>query len=336
MDPRADQPRDHLIESETQQIELASTLVESLHPSPTPPLRTQPELLMIIVPVYNEHENFPRLIEAIETQIEPPFAVLMVYDFDEDSTVPVARKLAKTRPWLDLVKNNLGRGPANAIRAGFQAAGSGPALVVMGDLSDDLRDVAGMRKLYAQGNRIVCASRYVAGGRQIGGPWLKGTLSRMAGLSLYHLVRFPTHDATNNFRLYDAELVNEMGIDSSHGFEIALELTAKAFARGERIAEVPTTWTDRSAGESRFRLFKWMPRYLRWYASALRGLVRRATTHRTITLTRAPVTSAIRRSAVRCARGTPRLPRPVRRCSSCRSRGPVPASPELRTDHRCR
>ena len=42
-------------------------------------------------------------------------------------------------------------------------------------------------------------------------------------------MRFPTHDATNNFRLYDAALVRRLGIDSSGGFEVALELTAKAF-----------------------------------------------------------------------------------------------------------
>jgi len=31
------------------------------------------------------------------------------------------------------------------------------------------------------------------------------------------------------------------------------------------VAEVPTTWRDRTAGQSRFRLWKWLPRYLRWY-----------------------------------------------------------------------
>ena len=99
-----------------------------------------------------------------------------------------------------------------------------------------------MLELYRQGNRIVCPSRYVRGGRQLGGPWLKRTLSRLAGLSLHWLVALPTHDATNNFRLYDAELVQQLTIESTGGFEVALELTAKAFPRGVKIAEVPTTW----------------------------------------------------------------------------------------------
>ena len=158
-----------------------------------------------------------------------------------------------------------------AIRTGFDEVAEGPALVVMADLSDDLRVVPRMLELYNQGNRIVCPSRYMKGGSQEGGPWLKRTLSRLAGLSLRYVARFPTHDATNNFRLYDAALVNEMGIESEKGFEIALELTAKAFARGERIIEIPTTWSDRTAGESRFRLWHWLPKYLRWYWYALRA-----------------------------------------------------------------
>src|SRR5207248_7908103 len=115
----------------------------------------------------------------------------------------------------------------------------------------------------------VCPSRYCAQGRQIGGPWLKRTLSRLAGISLSLAVRFPTRDATNNFRLYDAALVNELGIESAGGFELALELTAKAFRRGERIAEVPTTWRDRVAGESRFKIRKWLPKYAYWFGYAL-------------------------------------------------------------------
>jgi hypothetical protein len=83
----------------------------------------------------------------------------MVYDFDEDSTVPVARQLGETRPWLQLVRNDLGRGPANALRAGFLAAKSGPAVVVMADLSDDLTQIPEMLQLYASGYRVVCPSR---------------------------------------------------------------------------------------------------------------------------------------------------------------------------------
>jgi dolichol-phosphate mannosyltransferase len=225
--------------------------------------------LSLIVPVYNEADNFPRLVAEVEKHVPRPFALYVVYDFDADTTVPVARALAAERPWLRLLKNDLGRGVVYAIKAGFREVKEGPALVVMADLSDDLAVVPRMLALYESGHRVVCASRYMRGGRQLGGPWLKRTMSRVAGLTLRYFAGFPTHDATNNFRLYDAALVNELGIESSGGFEVALELTAKAFRRGVRVAETPTTWRDRTAGESRFRLNKWLPKYLYWYGYAL-------------------------------------------------------------------
>jgi hypothetical protein len=187
-------------------------------------------LLTLIVPVFNEPENFPLVVADIERHVPAPFRIVMVYDFDADTTLPVAQELARTREWLELLRNDLGRGPANAIRAGFNAVPTGPALVVMSDLSDDLAVIPEMLRLYRSGYRVVCPSRYMRGGRQLGGPWLKGLMSRTAGLSLYWLGRFPTHDATNNFRLYDAALVRELRIEATRGFEIALELTAKAFA----------------------------------------------------------------------------------------------------------
>ncbi|MGO9596807.1 MAG: glycosyltransferase [Isosphaeraceae bacterium] len=237
-------------------------------PAPTG-LVSQCEMLSLIVPVYNEAENFPALLTEIEQRIPRPFILHVVYDFDEDTTVPVACKLAEDRPWLRLIKNRHGRGVVAAIRTGFQQVGSGPALVIMADLSDDLRIVPTLLDLYRRGNRIVCPSRYMRGGRQVGGPRLKRLLSSTAGRSLRLLARFPTHDATNNFRLYDAALVNELGIESTGGFELALEMTVKAFHRGVKIAEVPTTWRDRTAGESRFRLRKWLPKYLFWYLYGL-------------------------------------------------------------------
>jgi dolichol-phosphate mannosyltransferase len=227
------------------------------------------EPLSLLVPVYNEADNFRPLVAEIERHVPPPFVVYVVYDFEADTTVPVARELAATRPWLRLLRNDLGRGVVNALRVGFRAVGSGPALVVMADLSDDLSLVPAILELYRAGNLVVCPSRYMRGGSQSGGGVLKSTLSRLAGVSLHVLAGFPTHDATNNYRLYDAALVNEMGIETSGAFEVALELTAKAFRRGVGIAELPASWRDRTAGQSSFRLRALLPRYLRWYSHVL-------------------------------------------------------------------
>ncbi|HKU19059.1 MAG TPA: glycosyltransferase [Candidatus Saccharimonadales bacterium] len=222
-------------------------------------------LLNIIVPVYNEKDNFERLYNEVQLKIKQPKELFVVYDFDEDNTLPVARKIVRKDATVHLIKNTIGRGPLNAIKSGFAAVESGPCLVVMADLSDDLSMVDAMYQAYLGGAHVVCGSRYMKGGRQIGGPWLKRTLSRLAGTSLYYVRGVPTHDVTNNFKLYDKQLLDCITIESTGGFELAMEVTVKAFRLGARISELPTTWRDREAGASNFKLWKWLPSYLHWY-----------------------------------------------------------------------
>src|SRR5690242_6885655 len=154
--------------------------------------------------------------------------------------------------------------------SGFDAIRAGPVLVVMADLSDDLTRVDQMLALYSQGHDVVVGSRYMRGGRLMGGPFFKQLLSRVAGISLYWLRGIPTHDATNAFKIYDRDMVMSFTIESRGGFELNLELTVKAFLSGRSITELPSTWRDRTSGKSRFRLWKWLPRYLYWYVYAFR------------------------------------------------------------------
>jgi len=115
---------------------------------------------------------------------------------------------------------------------------------------------------------VAAASRYSAGGQQVGGPMMKSLLSKTAGRSLGLFGRVGTRDATNSFKAYSTEFIREVGIDSRSGFEIGLELTAKARRLRRPVAEVPTIWLDRTLGESNFKLAAWIPRYLRWYRFA--------------------------------------------------------------------
>jgi len=144
----------------------------------------------------------------------------------------------------------------------------------MADLSDEMTQVDYMYALYLQGYDLVCGSRYMKGGKLIGGPFFKQLLSRLSGLTLHYFRGVPTHDATNSFKLYDSQMVRELKVESVAGFELGLELTVKAFLNGYRIAEIPSVWRDRTAGTSRFRVMHWMPHYLKWYFYAFRPKLR--------------------------------------------------------------
>lgn len=222
--------------------------------------------LTLLIPVYNEAANFPELWKEITSQVRSRFRALVVYDFDEDNTVPIVQQvIASGERRIELVKNDVGRGVVGAIRSGFNRTRHGAVMVVMADLSDDLSQVDQMMDYYKDGYHIVVGSRYMTGGRLIGAPPFKQAMSRMAGVSLHRIRGIPTHDATNAFKLYDVQLLKQIEIESKGGFEISLEILVKAYLRGCRIVEFPTTWRARTQGESRFRLWEWLPRYLKWY-----------------------------------------------------------------------
>ncbi|WP_406694874.1 glycosyltransferase [Singulisphaera sp. Ch08] len=223
-----------------------------------------------VMPVYNEGGNIERALREIQEKVSLANRVLVVYDFDEDNTLPVLRSLAEEFPNVQAIRNTLGRGVLHAIRAGIAATTAEVVVVTMADLSDDVAIVPRMVEMIRRdGYDIVCASRYMKGGRQQGGPFLKGLMSRVAGLSLHWLAGFPTHDATNAFRAYRRSVLVETPIESQGGFAYSLEITAKAYAKGRKVGELPSVWRDRSAGESRFRLRAWLPHYLKWYFFAM-------------------------------------------------------------------
>jgi dolichol-phosphate mannosyltransferase len=227
------------------------------------------EVVDFIVPVFNEGKNIGSMLAELYRSVAYPKRVLIVYDRDDDDTLPVVRSLLGQYEGVTLLRSTRGAGVLNAIRSGIDAATGDVVIVTMADLSDDPIIANEMvRRIRAGEADIVCASRYMPGGKQSGGGMLKKTLSRFAGLSLY-FAGFPVHDVTNAFRGYRRDVLKSIEIESRGGFEYSLELTAKAHAAGYRVVEVPTHWRDRSAGQSRFRLFKWLPRYIRWYLYAL-------------------------------------------------------------------
>jgi len=226
----------------------------------------------VVVPVYNEAGNIGDFCRTARRQLPGGYELLICYDFDADDTLPALEAIApEDKPErIRLVRNRLGKGVRYAIEAGMRAAEAPTVLVSMADLSDDLSIVELMIAKIERGADVVCASRYMPGGKQVGGPWLKSKLSRLAGVSLYWLTGLPTRDPTNSFKAYRREFLRHTPIESASGFCLGLELTVKAHFFGGRVEEVPTCWYDRSAGDSRFRLFAWLPQYLRWYFWAIR------------------------------------------------------------------
>ncbi len=234
----------------------------------------------VVIPVFNEGDAVRPILERLFEAVTLSCEVLVVFDDPNDSTVPTLESLTADFPQLVPTLNTYGRGPAKAIKFGIDQARSPVVVVTMSDGCDDPTQIDQLARLVERGVVVAAASRYARSGQQVGGPFWKGFLSKMAGLSLYYGARVGTRDATNSFKAYSRDFVREVGIESDKGFEIGIELVAKARRHRRPVAEIPTIWLDRAFGVSNFKLRAWLPRYLRWYFYAFKPALRDSNTPR--------------------------------------------------------
>lgn len=223
----------------------------------------------IVIPVFREGAAIKPVLDRLFEAVTLPCEVLVVVDSPDDETLSALEGYGgEPRQRLAPLVNTYGPGPANAIRFGIDRASASVVVVTMADGCDDPRQIDELTRLVERGVVVAAASRYMSGGQKVGGPLLKSLLSSAASRSLHTFARVGTHDATNSFKAYSKEFIHSVGIDSGSGFEIGLELTAKAKRLRAPVAELPTIWLDRHEGVSNFKLVSWLPQYLRWYRFA--------------------------------------------------------------------
>lgn len=228
-----------------------------------------PAGLDIVIPVYNEEANILVTLSALARNVKTPARVLICYDRPDDNTLPVVRDHPQAYAGLDVeLVRNPGRGAHAAVMAGL-AASTAPFVVVY-PADDDFNAAIldSMVELARQGRDIVCASRFMPGGKMAGCPWLKAMLVRTAAFALHRFACLPTHDATSGFRLFSRRVIEGIVVESDKGFCYSIELLVKVHRLRWRVAEVPAVWFERKHGASRFKVLQWLPAYLRWFSYA--------------------------------------------------------------------
>lgn len=225
--------------------------------------------LSIIIPVYNESENILLTLKEIKHQVKTSHEIIIVYDFDDDTTIPIVKNSKKMYPNVRLVKNFVLPGPSGAIRTGILLSHGERVLVTMADLCDDLSQVEDMIALVPKKAGIICPSRYMKGGKQQLKSSLKVWAPRTAGWLIRILAGVPTYDPTNSYKLYSKEMLDRLTLKSTVSFSVTLEIVVKAHALGYSIIEIPTIWRDRQHGKTNFKLGRSLVTYLPWFFYAL-------------------------------------------------------------------
>ncbi len=228
-------------------------------------LENQINKCSIIIPVLNEPETIKNIIDRIDSSLDFKFEFLIIADNVDDQTIPHLSELETKNGEIRLLLNLNNPGFSNAIKFGMKKAESPIVVVTMADGSDDPSSISPLVALVERGVTIACASRYIATGQQIGAPFMKGVLARIAGKSFHFLTRVGTHDCTNNFKAYSKQFLDAVDINASTGFEIGMELIAKAKRGGMMVAEIPTIWIERTYGKSNFKILSQIGSYLKWF-----------------------------------------------------------------------
>ena len=224
--------------------------------------------LDIIIPVYNEDENIIRLLKALENKILCNFRILICYDSDNDKTLKQIKNNKVIDKELLFIKNPK-QGPNSAIIQGINASQAEIILVYMADDFENIKIINNMIKLIEQGNDLVIPSRFIPGGKMIGGKKIKKKITIIGSYLIYYVAGIPYKDCTNAFKMFSKNLKEKINLDSTAGFTYALELTAKAYFLKLKITEIPSIWMENKNRKSSFKIFKWLPYYIYWLIYSL-------------------------------------------------------------------
>ena len=228
--------------------------------------------LSLIIPVLNKE---PRLEEVL-VQIQSLLAdyqpeLVLVYDITRpellDAVIEEQRELEE-RYGARCVTRTDRRGFGSALRAGFEASRGDVIIPIMGDCSDDVGAIPSMLAAIEGGADVVAGARYMPGGGIVGDD-AKQQISRYYSKAINAVSSVSCDDVSNSFRAY-RRVVWENISNEANSFDISVEMTVKAAARGYRIEQVPAVWTNREAGKSHFSIMKELPNYGRWVLYAAR------------------------------------------------------------------
>lgn len=209
-------------------------------------------MLSVVIPTYNESENVPRLLEELGNVLKGlSFEVIIVDDDSPDRTWALVEGMARSKPWLRVIRRMGKRGLSSAVVEGFRAA-RGDILAVMD--SDGQHDPTLLPKLFEavkNGAVVAIGSRYIPGGSVEGWARARHFLSFIATGCAWFVCSSRIRDPMSGFFAMDRHVF--MTIDAKlrpRGFKILLEILGM-LDRKAPVVEIPLVFRLRWKGESK-------------------------------------------------------------------------------------
>ena len=208
-----------------------------------------------MLPTYDEAENIVEVLRRVRSAV-PTADVLVVDDSSPDGTADVAKVAGYELGRVEVLVRPDRSGLGSAYRAGFVEglARGYDALVEMdSDLSHDPAALPALLEAVAAGADLAIGSRYVAGGSIRHWPLYRRWLSRWGNRYAARALRLRVADATSGFRVYRAEVLERMDLDTlaAAGYGFQIEMTHRVARAGGVVVELPIEFVDRQRGRSK-------------------------------------------------------------------------------------
>ena len=209
---------------------------------------------LIVVPTYNERENIRPLISRL-LEVVPAADVILVDDNSPDGTAAAAKNGFGANPRFSSVTRTGPRSYGRSVLDGCRVAlERGYARIVQmdADFSHD-PEVVPLLIEATRNADVVIGSRYCGGGQVANWPWHRRLLSRFANEYVGWITGLTVRDSTSGFRCYTGQALQQVLSTrvTAEGYAFQVETIFRAYRAGLRIAEIPITFTDRRAGQSK-------------------------------------------------------------------------------------
>lgn len=240
---------------------VASGINVSARRAALPPPGERPEVLSVVVPVFNERTTFPVLIEQLLAKQIPGMAieVVIVESNSTDGTREEVRKV-EGRPRVRVVYEDRPKGKGHAVRTGLAHATGDFVLIQDADLEYDLNDYDVLLEPVRAGRAaFVLGARHGANGRgwkvrhftdqvlvsqvmNVGHLFFTGLFNVVYGTRL--------RDPFTMFKVFRRDCLHGLAFESNR-FDFDWELVGKLVRSGHTPVEIPVNYESRSFSEGK-------------------------------------------------------------------------------------
>jgi glycosyltransferase involved in cell wall biosynthesis len=205
--------------------------------------------LSVVIPIYNEEENIPSLLERLRSalkQLGLRYEIIAVDDGSRDNGAAVLKQHAAETPELKIVRLRRNSGQAAAIMAGLERATGEVVVTIDADLQNDPDDIGKLVAKLNEGYDVVSGWRK---DRQ-DHPLRRNFTSRIANRLISRISGIHLHDYGCTLKAYRRNIIRDLRLyGEMHRF-----IPIYAQWLGARVTEIEVKHHPRRFGHSKYGL----------------------------------------------------------------------------------